>query len=94
MQQSWFRESEKHGRTEQAKAKEKEEAKAEEQDNRHLDTRREEAQAQVPGRTGDTPTPTPTPVGKTGEAPQEHGKIELSTTSGTNGNPEKHRIKK
>ena len=43
-----------HGRMEQARAKEREEAKAEEQDNRHQDTRREEAPAQEPGRTGET----------------------------------------
>ena len=72
-----------HGRVEQAKAKEREEARAEEQDNRHQDTRREEAPAQEPGRTGETPTPTP--AGGTGEAPLEHGKIDPSLTSGTNG---------
>ena len=80
---------------EQSKAKEREEARAEEQDNRHQDTRREETPAQEPGGTGETPTPTPTPAGRTGEAPQEHGKIDPSQTSGTNGrNPEKHRTKK
>ena len=107
MQQSWFREREKHGRTEQAKAKEKVEAKAEEQDNRQrlgtLDTRKEEAQAQVPGGTGDT-TPTPTLDGKTGTIgalmrnSQEHltttGKTKASTTNGKNGrNLEKHKTK-
>ena len=76
---------------EQARAKEREEAKAEEQDNRHQDTRREEAPAQELGKTGETPAP----AGGTGEAPQEHGKIDLSTISGTNGRSlETHRTKK
>ena len=72
---------------EQARAKEREEAKAEEQDNRHQDTRREEAPAQEPGKTG--------PDGETGEAPPVPGKRDPSTTSGTNGrNLETHRTKK
>ena len=76
---------------EQARAKEREEAKAEEQDNRHQDTRRVEASAQEPGKTGETPAP----AGGTGEAPQEHGKIDPSTISGTNGRSlETHRTKK
>ena len=79
-----------NGRMEQASANEREEAKAEEQDNRHQDTRREEAPAQEPGKTGETPAP----AGGTGEAPQEHGKIDPSTISGTNGrNLEAHRTK-
>ena len=76
---------------EQARAKEREEAKAEEQDNRPQDTRREEAPAQEPGKTGETSAP----AGGTGEAPQEHGKIDPSTISGTNGRSlETHRTKK